>query len=1035
MSSYIFKWCNQYKFFVWSIALHFICLSVTAQIRVQGLVTDKDEKGVAGVSVGIKNTSFGTATDANGAYSVNTTLTPGRYIVEFTGVGFKIQTKRLIVSKDSIYTVNTALGEDIMGLEEVVVTGTTSGTTRRQLGNYISTIKADELSKGVSTNVLQALQGKSAGAQITQNSGDPAGGLSVRLRGISTITGSSDPLYIVDGVILNNSTNRVTNTSANYDGGSFVGSVGQSRMVDINPADIERVEVLNGAAAAAIYGSRANAGVVQIFTKKGSNGAPKISFSSSLMVSSLRKKIDVNQSPVKFGGSPDLFTQDILAPDTTRTTGVSRYNYQDDIFRTGIGTDNTVSVSGGKDKTRYYASAAYFNNQGIVKNTDFKRYSFRVNLDQTINEWASFNIGLNYVNSSANEKPDGNSFYSPINSINIIGNFHDINALDAFGNLKAVGERGRVNPITIIDKVKQRQETNRVLANVGLKLRPFKNATFDYTLGIDNYSQGGTTLIPPYPYNANPAFFGGGAILDATQNGYASSANNTFLQVNNELNFTYKVNITEQITSTTQLGYSLQYEKGRYVLAQGRGIVPGIQTAGSAITAIPSVDDRSELAISGGYLQQNFKFKNNLFVTAALRVDGSTVFGTNQRNQVYSKASAGYVISGTDYWEKLNIDKWFNLFKVRMAYGESGNLTAIGAYDRFNLYTPSPLLTRGTLSSSSTLKNEDFAPERQKELEIGTDLSFFNNRIGVQFNWYQKKVSSLLINRFIAPTTGFSSLTDNIGSLENKGIELVVNANPVKHKDFNWNITAIYNRNRNKIIDVGQGLILLSTNSGAPVSILQGQPVGVFYGTFFAKTANGDQVKTTAGIPTIEKGVQNSPLVYTTQRDVNGLPAGTTLRKVIGNPNPDFTFTFTNEFAYKQLALRIQLDGVQGVDVFNADWRTRQGVGSGKVAEQEQLGKLPRGYIAGVYPIEEWRIDNGSFVKLRELSLSYSLGAKGGFNDMIFSLSGRNLISWDSYKGWDPEVNSGGQSTILRGIDFGSVPIPKTFSIGVQAKF
>ena len=198
---------------------------------------------------------------------------------------------------------------------------------------------------------------------------------------------------------------------------------------------------------------------------------------------------------------------------------------------------------------------------------------------------------------------------------------------------------------------------------------------------------------------------------------------------------------------------------------------------------------------------------------------------------------------------------------------------------------------------------------------------------------------------------------------------------------------------------------------------------------------NGNQLKNAAGIPLMAKGTQISPLQFTQDKDAAGLPTGTVLRKIIGNPNPDYTATLVNEFSYKKWGLRVQIDAVQGVDVFNADFRTRQGVGNGKVAEQEDLGQLPRGYISGIYAIEQWRIDDGSFVKLREVSLSYSLGNIKGIRDITASLSGRNLISWDNYKGYDPEVNAAGQSTLLRGIDFGSVPIPRTFSFTLQAKF
>lgn len=398
------------------------------------------------------------------------------------------------------------------------------------------------------------------------------------------------------------------------------------------------------------------------------------------------------------------------------------------------------------------------------------------------------------------------------------------------------------------------------------------------------------------------------------------------------------------------------------------------------------------------------------------------------------------MISSADYWQKLGVSSWFDVFKVRMAYGESGNLTGIGAYQRFNTYSSSSYLGRTSLGSSSGLANENVKPERQQEIEFGADLAFFKNRASLSFNIYNKKVTDLLINRQVAPTTGFSSLLDNFGALENRGFEIILGGSPVAGKNFNWNMTGIFNRNRNKVTQIGQALTLFSTNAGAPVALIIGQPVGVFYGTYFATNNNGEWIKNSSGIPQIERGTQVSPLVVNPARDANGLPpaSASIVRKIIGDPNPDYTATLINEVSYKKLNFRMQLDAVQGVDVFNADFRTRQGVGNGKVAELEHLGQLPRGYISasnGIYNIEEWRIDDGSFVKLRELSVSYNFGRFARFSNLTVSFSGRNLVSWDNYRGYDPEVNAGGQSTLLRGIDFGAVPIPRTYSFGVQARF
>ena len=431
---------------------------------------------------------------------------------------------------------------------------------------------------------------------------------------------------------------------------------------------------------------------------------------------------------------------------------------------------------------------------------------------------------------------------------------------------------------------------------MGLKLRPLKHLTIDYTMGIDNYAQNGTTFIPPFAYNVNTAFFGGGSGLDPTQNGYASTGNNNFFAINHDLGATYTADITSNISSVTPVGFSQQYEKNNYLLLQGRGLAPFVQTVNGASTITGGVDDRSELSVSGTFAQQNFKYRNQLFITGAVRVDRYSVFGSNQRNQTYYKASGSYVISGTDFWSKMGVSKWWDLFKLRIAYGESGNLTGIGAYSRFNTHASSSYIGRTALNSSGTLANENVKPERQQEIEFGADLSFLSNRLGLTVNVYNKKVKDILINRFIAPSSGFSSLLDNFGSLENKGYELALTGSPVFTKDFKWDITGIYNHNRNKAVSIGQALTLLSTNAGAPVSIIEGQPIGVFYGTFFATDASGNLLKNAGGIPQMELGVQNSALVYTPGRNTTtGLPLGSTLRRVIGNPNPDYTASLVNE--------------------------------------------------------------------------------------------------------------------------------------------
>lgn len=1009
---------------------------LNAQTRsyvISGTVTDaKTNETLPGVAVRLISTTSGISTNVEGGYSFTANVSPGQYNVSFNYIGYQTIIKTVQLGEAQSVLVNVELDQAAVGLDEVIITGTSEGTTRRQLGSYVGSVSGDDLNKGAAGNVLTGLQGKVAGAQISQNQGDPAGGMSVRLRGVSSVNSSSDPLYIIDGVIANNGTSSVTDNQ-------------QNRLVDINPADIDRIEVLNGAAAAAIYGSRANAGVVQIFTKRGTSGEPQLNFSTSFTTSELRKKLPVNMSPVKFGGptdGPGAFTQDIISTIggvlPTNTTPVERYDYQDYIFRTAHGTDNNLSISGGGENTKFYTSASYFTNQGIVQNTDYTRFGLRANVDQNLAKWATFRAGLNFVKSDANEKPYGNGLIVPVGIQWIIANYHDIWKRDDLGNLQAIGERGRVNPVSIIEDIKQRQGTNRVLANAGVKLFPIKNLTVDYNLGLDNSAQEGTLFVPPYTYNVSTAdgSYGGGASLDPSLNGYSSKrAANQYL-FNTDLNITYDFPITSKISSTSQVGYSYQYQNNTYTSINGRGLAPFVETVGGASTQGAFGDSRTEFSVAGAYLQQNFKINNNLFLTGAVRVDGSSAFGKDQRNQVYLKGSGSYVLSSTKLWDKLGVDSWWDVFKIRAAYGESGNMTGIGAYERLNSYATNSYLGKTSFTSSGTQANENIKPERQNEFEVGTDLFFLANRVGVTVNVYQKKVSDLLLSRQIAPTTGFTSKLDNYGSLENSGIELLLQLAPIRKNDFRWDATVIFNKNKNKATNVGSGVVFFSNTSSGPVALINGEPIGLYYGTYFARDAKGDLLLNAAGLPQTERGDQNDPTNPTPQRDANGQPTGTVLRKVLGNPNPLWNGSLVNELSYKKFSFRVQLDTEQGGQRWAADWRTAQGVGAGKVAEQEQLGLVPRGYVNANYNIEEWRSHPGQWVKLRDVSITYRVGAVKYLKDLTLSVSGRNLISWDKFEGgYDPEVNSAGQSSIVRGIDFGAVPVPRSFNFGIQAKF
>lgn len=330
------------------------------------------------------------------------------------------------------------------------------------------------------------------------------------------------------------------------------------------------------------------------------------------------------------------------------------------------------------------------------------------------------------------------------------------------------------------------------------------------------------------------------------------------------------------------------------------------------------------------------------------------------------------------------------------------------------------------------------------ELEIGGDFTFWKDNISLGVTYYNQQIEDLVVNRNIAPSEGGLSIVTNVGQMENKGIEVVLGVVPVRTQDIRWDVNFIYNRNRNKVTKLGTPTIAFNNSAGAPSFLVEGQPASVFYGTAFARDANGSLLLTPTpsgflgGFPQQERGTQvpNTPTEFAPGRDATGQPTGAVIRKVFGDPNPDFTGSLASTFSYKKLSFNILFDFVQGLEVFNADKRTRQNVGIGENAEKEMTGELPRGYTFAVFPIEEWRIDDGSFVKLREIGLTYSFHQPiRGVNTLSIGAFGRNLISWDNYNGYDPETNAGGNNDLIRGIDFGNVPIPRTYKFQVTISF
>ncbi len=973
------------------IVLLFFPILAFTQVTIQGKVTDAFDDGLAGANVIVKGTLLGVSTDVDGYFKLIIPQPEEQTILEVHFVGYSTERKTITETSGSV-TVDFKLSIDVLQLDEIVVTGSRE-LSKRQLGNTVSTVSGTNIAESRTMDVSGALSGKFAGVQVTQNSGDPASGISVRLRSASTVNGNSDPLYIIDGVIVNN-------TSTDLLG---VQSIQQNRLSDINPQDIERIEAIKGGAAAAIYGSRASNGVVQIFTKRGKTGTPKVTFGSSINFNFLRKKIDYNEANKKWVNSD--------VTDLT-TEPATRYDYQDMVFESSMGTDNYLSVSGGTGNTTYFGSLSRVQNDGIMKNTSFSRNGVRLRFSQVINEWALMSLGTYVSNSESNDMPNGGYGSGVLQTILFSDN--SINPEpDADGNYPTM--TFYPNILEYLETFDFKQENNRAISDIQFTLTPYEGLLVNYVLGYDDSRSRGSTYSPIGTTTAT--------------DGRARSSTISRTQINSDLNLSYENQISEDFSSVTGSGYSYQFDESKLNTITASGLALGVETTDGAAT-IATTDFNSKRAIWGGYLQQTVGFRDKLFVTGAARIDGSSVFGDDEGNQFYPKASLAYLISEEGFFKDYIKEDLVNNLKLRAAWGRAGNLTAIGPFDRLTNYDAVSITGMAGLISPSQIGNKDLKPEQQTEIEFGIDLVMLANRLGLEFTVYNQEIEDLLVERTLAPSTGAESRIENIANMTNNGIEIQLTGTPIRTKDLTWTSTLTYSSNKNEVSGIegeefGIGNFAFS-------KAMNGQPLGVFKQGYYARKSDGSLLLDANGLPQRERGSVNASGNNVIERDANGQPTGALLQKVIGDPNPDYVASWTNEVKYQNFSFRAQFDAVQGNDVLSWDSRMFYRFGGGEQTGKELNGEEPKGTGAAKFGIAESYIEDGSFIKLRELSASYLWeNPIKGLSSLKFTITGRNLFSIDDYSKWDPEVNMDAQSNGSRGGIMGLIPIPRTIIFGI----
>ncbi|NUO93570.1 MAG: TonB-dependent receptor [Gemmatimonadaceae bacterium] len=973
--------------------------AATRALTIQGRVTDAAQNPVASAQVVVEGQTIGTTTADDGSYRLVIARAPSPFTLVARRIGFR-PARMAVTEIEGTITRNFALARDVLELSQVVTTATRTETERAQLGATLATVSGEALSNAVTPQLDVALSGKVAGALVTQNSGTPGGGTSVRIRGLSTISRSAEPLYIVDGVIIDNGSRQLVD----------LGGYTTNRLADLDPNDIERVEVVKGAAAAALYGSRANDGVVQIFTRRGRSGALKGTARVMLGQDKVTRFLPVNAAPTNLAGTP-----------------VTRYDYQNDIFQHGRQANANVSFAGGDDRTQFYLSGSHEDQTGVIRSTRYVRDNVRLNLDRTLADWLRLGVSSSFIQSNADLTPNGGlvANYGVLTNFLFSSNDRNFYPDPVTGAYPAA--QFQANPLDVIANWKAPQGVQRYIGGLHLTATPVQGLTADYRFGYDGFTETADQFIPR------------GATAVAYPTGLAVSAANRARLVNSDLDVSYTAQPTPWVKLTPSVGMNWQQQRFDQTIAQAQDLALFTQTVqGSTQFASQVRDDRRTL---GFYGQLQAGLHDLLFLTAALRSDASSAFGSDQRTQYFPKFGASLDVSGMEWWRS-TVGTRVNRLRLRAAIGESGGQPA-GSFDRFSNYVFEPAGTASGIANSTRQGNEGLKPERQKELELGADAEFLDGRAGIEATYYDKTVTDLVLPRTVLPSTGFLDQLANVGELRNKGLELLARAVPVQRTGVAWTVTGTVTTSDPKVTKLSSGgaffipgsfnIVRVATDPG------DGSAPGHFYGTTYVRNAQGQILGFIAATSTTAR--QDSVPIIDASGNVVAVPyIGP--RKVIGNPNAHAFWSVSNELTLgTRWSLRAQVDGVSGVDIFNFDRRLLEtpAFGTGAAYAAEILKQVPSGYFQARRSIFQEYVENGAYAKLREISVSYQLDPRWlrmrGVTGATLTVAGRNLKTWTDYSGWDPETNAGAQSTLVRGFAFATTPIPRTVTVAAALTF
>jgi TonB-dependent starch-binding outer membrane protein SusC len=990
-----------------------------------GTVVDAaTQRPLPGVSVSLRGTELRTATDAQGRWSLSARVPAGSYTLEFTQLGRGALTRPVTLGAERTVDLGALpMRESAVELQGLVVTGAGVTAERRELGNAVTTVRGEEIARApAAATVDQALQGRIPGAVINETSGQPGGGVSIRLRGTSTILGGAEPLVVVDGVIMDNNDAGLVSLGANAGRG---GSAMTNRLADLPPGDIERVEVLKGAAAAALYGSRANSGVIQIFTRRGRQGRPRFSFSQELSTSATPDKLELNMSPL--AGYTDVTY--VLPSGTPLGSPVQRYDLQDLLFRRGYASNSQLAVSGGTEGTSYYLSGSYRDETGILEGTGFTRATARGKITQRLSPILEVTANASFVQSQTDLVLEGEQPNGLLTTIIFTPTTFNPAFRDELGRYPYSPVPGfAANPLDVLANWDFPEEVVRFTGSFEASARPLSGLSLRWLMALDDYRQESRFFRPPLS-------------LSQQDVGTVSNPIRLSRQINTDLTASYEWGPSDNLQLTTTGAFRYTQDEADVITAGASVLAPGQELVGGASPFASQLF--SDLRTVGGYLQEQLELNDQLFVSGAVNVEGSSAFGSDQRWQAFPRLGLSYVADQAGWWEGSALGEVLSTFRVRAAYGQTGSQPP-GAYLRFENYTDLAYSGLPGYVASTTVGNPDLKPERQREYEAGFEAGFFDDRAQLELTVYDQRTRDLVLPVPIPPSKGAQQQFQNIGEVSNRGLELALSTVNISRERFSWRSRLTYARNRNRVEQLYRGTdTLMQASLGGDYlnAVITGQPLGVFYGGVYERDAAGDVVYRRFTADSLLLPSRARDTIYDASGNILATPFA---RRIIGDPNPDFVATFGNTFQFgESVELSVLLDGRFGNDVTNFTRRITEFFGTAKVVEREISGDtVPRTYSlnpAGRIGVYEEYVEDGSFVKLREVALSWALPSglarRVGAEDVELRVAGRNLHTWTKYSGLDPEVNLFGTNAVARGVDFATTPIPRSFVVGLNFNF